>query len=261
MRSQKIFRTALLIADTPHPKIVEKYGDYYTQFTKFLQKGVVSSKKQIALDIKPYDVTKKEYPSEQELLDTEGIVITGSAASAHEDIPWINSLVEFVSSVIEKRPEVRMVGICFGHQIIARARGGQVIKNPLGWEVAVTEVSLTDIGKEILKTNRKSVRLQEMHKDIVSSIPPEFSNIGFTEICPIQGMIKDDHVLTFQAHPEFDSGVVKEIVNLRRDKRIFSSELAQKYLTAADYDVDDAWVGQKCVEFLTGGIEPGVIDS
>lgn len=84
MRSQKIFRTALLIADTPHPKIVEKYGDYYTQFTKFLQKGVVSSKKQIALDIKPYDVTKKEYPSEQELLDTEGIVITGSGMNQTE---------------------------------------------------------------------------------------------------------------------------------------------------------------------------------
>ncbi|GES72851.1 class I glutamine amidotransferase-like protein [Rhizophagus clarus] len=258
MLPQKIFRTALLIADKPVPKVIEHYGDYYAQFSRFLQKGVVSSKKQITLDIEPYDVTKMEYPSEQELFGTDGIVITGSAASAYEDIPWINCLVEFVSSIIDKHPKIRIVGICFGHQIIARARGGQVIKNPLGWEVAVTEFSLTDIGKEVLKTDRKSVRLQEMHQDHVSSIPPGFSNIGFTEISPVQGMIKDDHVFTLQGHPEFVSGVVKEIVNVRHEKRIFSPELAQKYLIAADYDVDDVWIGQKCVEFLTGGIEPDI---
>jgi hypothetical protein len=81
---QTIFRTALLIADTPHPKVIEQYGDYFAQFSRFLQKGVVSSKKQITLDIKPYDVTKMEYPSEQELLDTNGIVITGSGMSRVE---------------------------------------------------------------------------------------------------------------------------------------------------------------------------------
>jgi GMP synthase-like glutamine amidotransferase len=57
------------------------------------------------------------------------------AASAYKDIPWINQLVEFVSSIIDKHPKVKIVGICFGHQIVARAMGGQVIKNPLGWEV------------------------------------------------------------------------------------------------------------------------------
>ena len=83
-------------------------------------------------------------------------------------------------------------------------------------------------------------------------MPPNFSNIGFTEICPIQGMIKDDHVLTIQGHPEYVSGVVKEIVKARQEKQIFTFELAQKFLIAADYDDDSIWVGQKCIEFLTG---------
>ncbi|RIA88370.1 class I glutamine amidotransferase-like protein, partial [Glomus cerebriforme] len=231
-------RIALLLADTPLPKVTEQYGDYYIQFSKFLQKGVVSSKKQITLDIKPYDiVTKMEYPNEQDLLEIDGILITGSAASAYVDIPWINRLVEFVSSTINEHPKVKIVGICFGHQIVARAMGGQVIKNSLGWEVAVTDFSLTYIGKEFFKTNRE-VRLQEMHQDHVSSIPPNFSNIGFSEICPIQGMIKDDHVFTIQGHPEFVSGVVKEIVKSRQEKQIFTPELAQKYLIAADYNDD-----------------------
>ena len=65
-------------------------------------------------------------------------------------------------------------------------------------------------------------------------------------------MIKDDHVFTVQAHPEFVSGVVKEVVRLREKKRIFTSELAQRYLIAAGYDDDSVWVGQKCIEFLAG---------
>ena len=65
-------------------------------------------------------------------------------------------------------------------------------------------------------------------------------------------MVKDDHVLTIQAHPEFVSDVVKEIIKARQEKRIFTHELAQKFLLAADYDDDSTWIGQKCVEFLTG---------
>lgn len=77
--TKKIFRIALLLADTPSPKIVEQYGDYYAQYSRFIQKGIASSKKPITMDIKPYDVvTKMEYPNEQELLETDGIIITGS---------------------------------------------------------------------------------------------------------------------------------------------------------------------------------------
>ena len=83
-------------------------------------------------------------------------------------------------------------------------------------------------------------------------MPQNFINWGNTNVSQIQGMFKEGHVFTVQAHPEFVGGVVKEIIKTRQEKQIFTPELAQKLLIAADHDDDSVWVGQKCVEFLTG---------
>src|ERR1043165_9662128 len=74
----KILKLALLVTDTPAPRIVEQYGDYYVQFSKFLQKVIASSEISIGLDMKPYNVTKMEYPGKRELLEIDGMIITGS---------------------------------------------------------------------------------------------------------------------------------------------------------------------------------------
>jgi GMP synthase-like glutamine amidotransferase len=63
---------------------------------------------------------------------------------------WIDSLVAFVSSVSNNYPDIKIVGICFGHQIVARAFGGECVPNPKGWEVGVTRVPTSPVGKEIL---------------------------------------------------------------------------------------------------------------
>lgn len=73
------------------------------------------------------------------------------AASAYEDIPWINRLVDFTSQIPSKNPHLKLIGICYGHQIIARAFGGTVEKNKKGWELGVRSVTLTDLGKRLLK--------------------------------------------------------------------------------------------------------------
>lgn len=69
--------------------------------------------------------------------------------NAHEDAPWILRLLDFVRTVA-KSTQIRIIGICFGHQIIARALGGVVEKNKKGWEVSVDRVDLTPTGKRIL---------------------------------------------------------------------------------------------------------------
>lgn len=68
--------------------------------------------------------------------------------NAYDDIPWINELVDFVKKVLSQ-DRVRVIGVCFGHQIIGRAMGAKVARSNLGWEVSVSEVNLTARGKEI----------------------------------------------------------------------------------------------------------------
>ncbi|CAG8652715.1 28286_t:CDS:2, partial [Racocetra persica] len=197
------------------------------------------SKQKLSLRIRNYDVVNMEFPEEKDLLETNGIIITGSASSAYEDVPWINRLVDFTKLVIDKHQDIKLIGICFGHQIVARAVGGQVIKNSLGWEVGVTEVSLTDVGKKIFKTDNKV---------LVKSI----FVIRFTSKSPIQGMIKGNQVLTVQGHPEFVSEVVKLMTNDRLDKGIFAPEFAHTALEAADDKDDSLLIGQRFIEFMTG---------
>ncbi|CAJ0650419.1 12960_t:CDS:2, partial [Entrophospora sp. SA101] len=107
--------------------------------------------------------------------DIDVIIITGScknfAFSVYKDVPWIHKLDNFISLIYNSYCKVKLVRICFGHQIIAKALGGKTLKNQLGWEVTVTN-----------KTNKKVLMYQ------------------------IQGMFKEEHVLTVQAHPEFVSG-------------------------------------------------------
>lgn len=73
------------------------------------------------------------------------------AFTAHEDVAWINTLVDWVARLITEHPQVKVIGICFGHQIITRACGGKLERNPKGWEVATTKIELTDVGKKVLE--------------------------------------------------------------------------------------------------------------
>lgn len=66
------------------------------------------------------------------------------------DAPWILKLVKYVSEAL-KTGRIRIIGICFGHQIIGRAMGVQVGRNTDGWEAAVHDVQLTKTGQELFK--------------------------------------------------------------------------------------------------------------
>ncbi|CAG8657566.1 1634_t:CDS:2, partial [Acaulospora morrowiae] len=258
---------------TPIPKVVEQYGDYEVQFSRFLQRAIENDpNKDLSLKIKSYEVQKLEFPNDDELLETDGIIISGSAASAYDDIPWINRLVDFTKFIIEKHTNVKLIGVCFGHQIVARAMGGKVIKNPIGWEVAVTEISLTEAGRKFFGDDKRFLvgyhktiivfkttinknilkRLQEMHQDHVCLVPPNFINLGYTTKSSVQGMLKENQVVTIQGHPEFVGGVVKELIKYRQEKGIFDPHFSQMCLKASDRDDDSLLVGQKFIEFIIG---------
>lgn len=68
--------------------------------------------------------------------------------NSFEDIPWINRLVEFTQQVLAQ-DRVRILGICFGHQILGRAMGAKVGRSDQGWEIAVCDMELTEKGKEV----------------------------------------------------------------------------------------------------------------
>lgn len=137
------------------------------------------------------------------------------------DEPWILGLLDYVRSAHQKGK--RMVGICFGHQIICRALGGKVQRSPGGWEVSVCKFDLTDVGQKLL--GKKEMSLHQMHRDAVLELPPNFQNLGSSDRCAIQGSYLPDQILTVQAHPEFSDFIMSEILSMRHAQGIFSDDL------------------------------------
>jgi GMP synthase-like glutamine amidotransferase len=138
-------RIALLICGGLTGKALEANGDYLDVYTRYL-KGTVPTRVDFTLD--PFFVAKEHiYPNEE---NYDCIMLTGSAASAYDDIEWINSLAAYIARVAaNKNARSKIIGICFGHQIVARALGGQCVPNNGIWEVGPTAVRLTALGQKI----------------------------------------------------------------------------------------------------------------
>ena len=147
-------RIAILECDTPMDPVRAKYGDYGDIFTALLKAGADALEypglsSSAGLIISSFDVvTKQEYPS---LGDIDAILITGSKHDSFLDLPWILKLVKFTEEVLQQR-RVRIIGVCFGHQIVGRAMGAKVGRSEDGWETSVTAIDLTKRGQEIFGT-------------------------------------------------------------------------------------------------------------
>ncbi|KAI9307966.1 class I glutamine amidotransferase-like protein [Cunninghamella echinulata] len=245
---------ALLVCDTPKPFIVEKYGDYPCMFQKVFN-AAVTEEKDVQVTWEFFDVVhKQDYPKDISLFD--GIVITGSAASAYNDDPWILKLVSFLQEQFNHPKKVKIVGVCFGHQIIARAAGGKCEKNINGWEFGYTEIDLTPIGKQFFKTDKSILRLNQVHQDHVSELPAGYQVLASTAHTPIHSFLSaDGQCITIQGHPEYNRDTVRMFLQFRRDAGIISREFAEKALAKLDSvgpEMEDVWLVCYFLDFLQG---------
>ena len=183
--------------------------DYGVMFSSILEKHQFATK--------IFDCEAGELPSRHE--DFDGFIITGSSASAYDDVDWVKGLISKTRELIEKK--CRVVGICFGHQVVAQAFcPGEVTKNPNGWELGMCSFTLEDHAAKYLSNVTsmnddeplmKSLSLLCVHADCVRSVPKGFRSIGGNANTSIQGMLSlDRNVLTFQSHPEFNRRAVRE---------------------------------------------------
>ncbi|KAK3044419.1 hypothetical protein LTS18_001337, partial [Coniosporium uncinatum] len=159
-------RIAILECDTPLPQTDKEYHGYGGVFTALLQAGAdalghpgLSSKE--GLDITKFNVEHEERYPELDAIDT--ILLTGSKHNSFDNAPWIVKLVDFTQKVLAQ-DRVRVIGVCFGHQIVGRALGAKVDRSPIGWEISVSPVSLSEKGAELF--GKKDLAIHQMHRDI-----------------------------------------------------------------------------------------------
>ncbi len=148
----------------------------------------------------------------------DGIIISGSSRDAWNDDPGILRLLDFAREVTSRRQPV--LGVCFGHQLLGRALGGDVGRNPAGWEVGATPVELTAEGRRspLFAGFESEFAAIQSHRDAVFALPAVAKILATNAHSQIQAFSADERIFGVQFHPEMDGAILRHRWAERREK-------------------------------------------
>ena len=193
----------ILQTDSVLEDLQPRFGDYPSMFEQLF------SAQDPTVTVTTYDV-QRALP---ETLACDAYLITGCKLSVYDDLPWIRDLADFVGRAIADKRKI--LGICFGHQLIAQALGGTVAKSNKGWGVGVNAYAVDDTL--FRQADGKDLCLLASHQDQVMQMLPGATKIATNAHCEVAGMVLAEHILTFQGHPEFTPEYARAILSFRHD--------------------------------------------
>lgn len=182
-----------------------------------------------------WSVVDMEFPAT--VSEADGWLITGSKHGAYDDVPFIPPLERFIREAYQKT--IPMVGICFGHQIMAQALGGDVEKWTGGWQVGRTEYAWSD----------GSLALNAWHQDQVVSIPQEAEVVATSPGCRIAGLRYKRAAFSVQPHPEFDQAAVELLLEARAPGLV-PQDLIDQATAAVRRPVDNTLMAEQIATFF-----------
>jgi GMP synthase (glutamine-hydrolysing) len=228
-------RIGLLVCDHVRPEFIRVSGDYEDMFRRLFADHDV--------EVVAYDAVDGVLPADP--AEADAWLTTGSRYSVNDDAPWIRKLEDFVRLVAAAG--VPFVGICFGHQLIAKALGGSVVRSDRGWGVGVQEVTVSKglgLGD--------SYRVLTSYQDQVSTVPPGGEILGWNEHCPVSVMGVGPTILGIQGHPEFEPAYSAALMESRRGNLIPEATVDAGLASLSDEPDGDrlaAWI----LEFIESG--------
>ncbi|HVI04965.1 MAG TPA: type 1 glutamine amidotransferase, partial [Sphingomicrobium sp.] len=195
-------KIAILETGRPPGTLADEFGDYPAMFAKMLGPN---------FEIERFDVAKGELPEDPAA--HASYLITGSPAGVYDPLEWIKPLSRFIRSAKDQK----MVGICFGHQIMAEALGGHVEKSRKGWGAGLHHYSL--VRNEPWMDGVDQIFAPASHQDQVVVEPPNTEIVARSDFTPFAGLTWTDRpAISFQFHPEFSPEFAKALIKKRYDR-------------------------------------------
>lgn len=230
-------RIGILEAGSPPPDLKDRFGGYDAMSSDLLGEDFAC---------RAYKVREGDLPKSAD--ECDGWLITGSAAGVYDPEPWIADLKGFVQAAAGRAP---MIGICFGHQLMAEAFGGRVVKSPKGWGIGLHRY---DIARQAdFMDSDAAVALPASHQDQVVAVGDGAEVLGGSAFTPF-GLLAYPglRAVSIQPHPEFDPAYAAALVAGRRGTR-FSAELADDALATLAGPNDRERVAGWLKRFLKAG--------
>ena len=227
-------RIGVLETGAPPQALTPRFGDYPSMFRDLLGED---------FQWRCYDVQGEGLPERPE--EQDAYIVTGSSAGVYDGDPWIARLLEFLRAA---RGRTRLVGICFGHQAMAEAFGGKVIKSPKGWGVGLHTYEVLDAAPWM--DAAVAISIPASHQDQVVELPPGARVLAASAFTPYGMLEHGQGAVSLQLHPEFDPAYAEALIESRREARL-SAEVADAAVASLRRPNDNARVGGWLRRFLT----------
>ena len=230
-------RVGVLLCDRVKEELQPKHGDYPNFFEPLILEAMPES------EVTFFDVTCMQFPSQRSMCEV--YVVSGSKKSCNDPDAWITQLHEFVYECFQHHTP--LVGICFGHQVMARALGGEVERSHKGWGVGVHSYYLTK--QRHLFDNQSEVRLICSHQDQVTKVGKGGEVIGGSEFCPNAIVTYKECHIGIQAHPELSKDYARD--SLAKRKHLVGDATYFQALHGLEQQVDSVMVAQGLLKYHT----------
>ncbi|MBI1362022.1 MAG: type 1 glutamine amidotransferase [Alphaproteobacteria bacterium] len=177
----------------------------------------------------------------------DAVLVTGSPAGVYDLTPWMTPLRDFVRGAWEAKTP--MIGVCFGHQIIADALGGDVRKSEKGWGVGRHTYDIV-ARRPWMDGASDRFSLGVSHQDQVIAPPPGAETLARSRHTDHAMLAYDGGpAISLQGHPEFTDGFLAALYGARRGKTL-SDDLADQAIESLAGPEDNARVGEWMARFL-----------
>lgn len=218
-------KIGILQCDDVLVQLQPEFGNYPQMFQQLMD--------QVRDDLSyaTYDVRLGEYPAS--LDECDGYITTGSRHGVNDGLAWLDELESFVRQLYKAGKP--FVGICFGHQLLAKALGGRVERSARGWGVGVSFNEVNQV-MDWMQPAQSGLDLVVSHQDQVTVLPDNAQVLASSQFCPFYLIQVDQHMLGVQGHPEFSRPYSAALTDNRRD-RIPASRVREAFVSLQG-DVD-----------------------
>uniref|UniRef100_A0A7N0UR92 Glutamine amidotransferase domain-containing protein n=1 Tax=Kalanchoe fedtschenkoi TaxID=63787 RepID=A0A7N0UR92_KALFE len=245
-------RFALLLAARDSEYVKRVYGGYFNVFVSaFGEEGE-------RWDL--YRVVDGEFPKMDELHLYDGFVISGSPYDAYGDDEWVVELRQLIR--VLDAMEKKVLGICFGHQVLCRALGGKVGRASTGWDLGLRQVNTTKDARGMLALEEtvSTLAIIECHQDVVLEVPIGAHVLASSEKTGVEMFVVGKHIMGIQGHPEYTKDILFNLIDRLVGAGSVDEDLAEEAkLKLERAEPDRKQWGKICKSFLKAQVHDGMM--